>query len=63
MGDDDRTRSGGRRLLIAAGAIVVILVAALALIHEMSASALLQDCVLSGRSNCAPIDAPDGRVR
>jgi len=61
-GDDGRdtgeTGEGGRGPLVAVGVIVLIAVAAWLLVRELSASARLQDCVLSGRTNCAPIEAP-----
>jgi hypothetical protein len=57
MADDGG--SGSRRgLLVGVAVVLVILAAAVALIHELGASARLQDCVLSGRTNCAPIPTP-----
>jgi hypothetical protein len=50
--------SAGRGPLIALGAIVLIAVVAWFLFRELSASSRLQDCLLSGRTNCAPIEAP-----
>ncbi len=38
-------------------AVVVLGALGYFLAHELSARARLQDCVLSGRTNCAPIDA------
>ena len=38
--------------------IIVLLVAgSLYLVHVLRRTSQLQDCVLSGRTNCAPIDA------
>ena len=58
MANDDRGNSGPRGLLVALAAIVIIVVAAVVLVRELGASARLQDCGLSGRSNCAPIRSP-----
>jgi len=57
--DDEEEQSPSRRATIVA--IIVIAAAVLAVIlivqriHQMSA---IQDCVMSGRSNCAPIATP-----
>jgi hypothetical protein len=45
-------------LLIGIAAVVILLLVGWFLVHELSASARLQDCLLSGRTNCAPIQAP-----
>jgi hypothetical protein len=47
--------SNSRGPLMAAGVIVLIVISAVVLIHEITASSRLQDCLLAGRSNCAPI--------
>jgi flagellar biogenesis protein FliO len=44
-----------RGMLVALYAIVAILLVAIFLVRELSASARLQDCLLSGRTNCVPI--------
>lgn len=58
MADDDRTKLKPRGPLIALMAVVLLLAASLFLVRELSASARLQDCLLSGRTNCAPIKTP-----
>ena len=55
MASRDHNNGNQRGPLIALAAIMLIVAAALLLVHELSASARLQDCVLSGRTNCAPI--------
>jgi hypothetical protein len=35
--------------------VAVALLAALLLVHRLRESARLEDCLLSGRTNCAPI--------
>jgi hypothetical protein len=51
----DEPPRGSRGPLIAIGIIVLIVVSAVVLIHELTATSRLQDCLLAGRSNCAPI--------
>jgi hypothetical protein len=53
--DDDQSRRGP---LIAIGVVVLIFVIGLVLFRVLSQSARMQDCILSGRTNCAPIDRP-----
>jgi hypothetical protein len=52
--DDDETARS--RALVAAGVIVLLLVVGLVLARVLWSSAKLQDCVMSGRTNCAPIE-------
>jgi hypothetical protein len=49
------------RRAAAVGLLVALLVVALGLvlIHVLGNAGRLQDCVLSGRSNCAPLEAPE----
>lgn len=63
MPDDDRNRTQNDetdraqwRALIVAGVVLVIIVIGVLLERELASSAKLQDCLLSGRTNCAPID-------
>jgi hypothetical protein len=51
----DERPGNSRGPLVAVGLIALIVIAAVVLIHELSASSRLQDCLLAGRSNCAPI--------
>ncbi len=51
--------SGSNRGPVAALIVVLLLVAGgLWLMQHIRAAARIQDCVMSGRSNCAPIAAP-----
>jgi hypothetical protein len=54
---DIGTEEDRRATLIALAAVVLLGILGYFLAHELSASARLQDCVLSGRSNCAPVEA------
>jgi len=40
---------------------VLLLLAGVFLVHMLSRTARLQDCVMSGRTNCVPIAAAAGR--
>jgi hypothetical protein len=58
--EEHETEDGNSRRgpLVALGVIVVVAVIAWLLVRELSASSRLQDCLLSGRTNCAPIEVP-----
>ena len=63
MPDDDRNRAQNDetdrsqwRALMVAGVVLVIIVIGVLLERELASSAKLQDCLLSGRTNCAPIN-------
>jgi hypothetical protein len=47
-----------RRSLIALGVVVVLFLIGWLLAHALYASGKLEDCLMSGRTNCAPIEAP-----
>ncbi|HVV42642.1 MAG TPA: hypothetical protein VHC94_16435 [Nitrobacter sp.] len=53
-GPDGNRRGALAGLVIAA----VLLVVGLWLARELRSASQIQDCVMSGRSNCEPIDAP-----
>jgi hypothetical protein len=42
--------------LLAFGVVVLLFVIGWFLVHELYANEKLEDCLLSGRTNCAPID-------
>ena len=44
-----------RRSLIALGVVVLLFVVGWLLAHELYADSKLEDCLMSGRSNCQPI--------
>jgi hypothetical protein len=55
----NRREDGNRRsTLIAIAAVALLAAIGWYLAHALSQSARLQDCVLSGRTNCAPLEAP-----
>jgi len=45
-----------RRALVGLLAIVALVVAVLFIMHRLNQAARIQDCVASGRINCAPIE-------
>jgi hypothetical protein len=55
---DDPEQGGNRHAAVAGLAIAVVLLAVgIWLAHELSAASKLQDCLMSGRTNCAVIPA------
>lgn len=58
MPHPDEQNQGRRGSLIALVVVVVLFAVGWALVHELYQSEKLQDCLLSGRTNCAPIETP-----
>jgi hypothetical protein len=58
MPDADEQNQSRRRSLIALAVVVALFVVGWVLVRELYQSEKLQDCLLSGRTNCAPIAAP-----
>jgi len=53
---DDGTEDGNQRgPLVALGVVVLLFAVGWFLTRELSASSKLEDCLMSGRTNCAPI--------
>lgn len=53
----DRRRGGSRRPAVAGLIIAVVLLAVgLWLAHELTAASKMQDCLMSGRTNCNVIE-------
>lgn len=59
MPNHDEQNRSGRASFIALAVVVVLFVVAWVLVRELYQSEKLQDCLLSGRTNCAPIEAPE----
>lgn len=51
-----RKNDGQRRSLIALGVVVLLFLVGWILAREIYANDKVEDCVLSGRANCMPID-------
>ncbi len=60
--NDGNTANPKRRRAALAGLIflLALVLAGLYLAHELRGVSQLQDCVMSGRTNCAPIDSSTG---
>jgi hypothetical protein len=54
--DQDDAPDSRRNGLIGLGIVVLLVVAGWFLIHVLRNTSRVQDCVMSGRSNCAPIE-------
>jgi hypothetical protein len=59
--DDDGHEPDSRRpAVIGLVLVVVLVVAAYFLVTALRENANLEDCLMSGRHNCAPIEVPSG---
>ena len=61
---DDEDDDGDRQrtfMLALAAVVVVIVVLGFFLVWKMWQNEKLQECLLTGRRDCAPIDIPDSR--
>jgi hypothetical protein len=58
---DDQTGSQ-RRSLIALGVVVVLFLVGWLLARELYSSGKLEDCLMSGRTNCVPVETPGDRL-
>jgi len=45
-----------RAALVGLGIVLALLVGGLVLVHVLRGMSRIQDCVMSGRTNCAPVD-------
>jgi len=58
MADGNPDDGSQRRALVALGVVVVLFLVGWLLARELYASGKLEDCLLSGRTNCAPLQTP-----
>lgn len=58
MPDPDEHDQSRRGSLIALAVIVILFISGWLLARELYRGEKLEDCLLSGRTNCAPIEAP-----
>jgi len=56
MSDDELEPSGRYRALVGLVVIVLLVIAVLFIMHRLEQGAKMQDCLASGRTNCAPIE-------
>jgi len=56
---DDDPGPNPRRALVGLVAIILAIGGVLFIMHRLNQAARIQDCVASGRTNCAPIATPE----
>jgi hypothetical protein len=56
MPDRNKETGNQRRSMIALGVVVLIFLVGWLLARELYAGGKMEDCVMSGRTNCAPLD-------
>jgi hypothetical protein len=56
MPDRDDPNPSRRGPLIALGVVVLLFLVGWLLAHELYTGSKMEDCVMSGRTNCAPLD-------
>lgn len=59
MADNDNQDGSRRGPLIALGIVVMLFVVGWVLARELYSNGKLEDCLLSGRTNCEPIQTPN----
>jgi hypothetical protein len=59
MAEDDNEGGNRRMALIGLGVVVVLFAVSLWIGHALYAAGKMQDCLMSGRTNCAAFTAPD----
>jgi hypothetical protein len=55
MADRDKQTGNQRRSMIALGVVALIFVIGWVLARELYAEGKMEDCLMSGRTNCAPL--------
>jgi hypothetical protein len=58
MADRNGPDGSRRRSLVALGIVVVLFLVGWFLAHELYTDSKLEDCLMSGRTNCQPLDTP-----
>jgi hypothetical protein len=56
MPDNNNKNPSQRGPLVALGVVVLLLVVGWVLARELYSDSKMEDCLLSGRTNCAPVD-------
>jgi hypothetical protein len=59
--DEPEVPDSRRGALIGFGLVLLLILGGLVLAHVLRGTAQVQDCVMSGRTNCAPIETPSPR--
>ena len=55
---DDEPEPSRRGAVVAVAVIVVAILAVIFVVRQLHQASVIQDCVMSGRTNCAPIQTP-----
>ena len=56
MPDGNDQNATQRRSMIALGVVVLLFVVGWVLAHELYSNGKIEDCMMSGRTNCVPLD-------
>jgi hypothetical protein len=56
MSERDKQNGNQRRSMIALGVVVLLFAVGWLLAHELYADSKMEDCLMSGRTNCAPLN-------
>jgi hypothetical protein len=59
--DDEDEETPQRNVVLTLAVVVVIVVLGFLLVWKMWQNEKLQECLLTGRRDCAPIDVPNSR--
>lgn len=59
MVDRDSQNASRRRSVAALGIVALLFVVGWVLAHELYSNGKLEDCLLSGRTNCEPLQKPN----
>jgi hypothetical protein len=59
MADNDEDDSSRRGPLIAMGVVVLLVVVGWFVTRALHSSTRLEDCLMSGRTNCAPVETQE----
>jgi hypothetical protein len=55
MAGNNKQTGNQRRSMIALGVVVLLFIVGWALARELYADSKMEDCLMSGRTNCAPL--------
>lgn len=56
--DEDQQEETRTRAVVALAIVLALAIIAIVLVHELRTESQREDCLMSGRTNCAPIEAP-----
>lgn len=59
MADRDNENQSRRGALIGLGVVIVLFVVGWLLVRELYSDSKLEDCLMSGRTNCVPLETPN----